>query len=169
MVRGNRATMPARPFKPPAGSLEVDATDLAIIELLRQNGRATNQAIADALSITPATVAARIRRLEETKAMRVVAIADFAAHELEILLAVGIEVYGRPATDVAEELAGLPEVVAVHLTTGGHDVELLVALRDFEEIGVFLHEHVAKVEGVKRLDPAIAVDVVKFDFNVVPL
>ena len=148
---------------------EVDATDLAIIELLRQNGRITNQAIAEALSITPATVAARIRRLEDSQAMRVVAISDFSAHGLNILLAIGIDVHGRPAAEVAQDLAAFPEVVAVHLSTGRHDIEILVALGDYQEIGTFLHEHVGKVAGVDRLDPGIAVDVAKYEFNVAPL
>jgi Lrp/AsnC family transcriptional regulator, leucine-responsive regulatory protein len=151
------------------GDMELDAIDHGIIALLRENGRATNQEIADRLSVTPATIAVRIRRLEEAKAMRVVAVSDFASHDFNILMAVGVQVYGRRADEVAADLAKLPEVFSIHLMTGPYDLEILVAMRDFAEINVFLNEHVAQVPGIQRLDPGIAAEVVKFDFSVAPL
>ena len=107
-------------------SYELDELDHKIIASLKADGRATNQKIARTLKIAPATVSARIRRLEELNAMRVVAVTDFSALGYNVLLAVGIEVQGRPAQDVAEELAKLPEVFAVHLVTGARDIEILV-------------------------------------------
>lgn len=149
--------------------LELDEVDAGIIEVLRSNGRATNQEIADKLSISPATVSSRLHRLEESKAMRVVAVADFAAHGYNILIAVGVTVLGRDAADVARDLAKLPEVFSVHLMHGPFDLELLVGLRNFEEINVFLTDHIARIPGVFELSPGIAADIVKFEFSVAPL
>ena len=53
--------------------------------------------------------------------MRVVAVTDFAALGYKVLLAMGIEVQGRPAEEVGSELAQLAEVFAVHLVTGARD------------------------------------------------
>jgi Lrp/AsnC family transcriptional regulator for asnA, asnC and gidA len=153
----------------PAANAELDWIDLGIIQSLQDNGRATNLEIAEALAISPATVSARIRRLEETHAMRVVAVTDFAAHGLNILIAVGVQVHGRRAEDVARELAEFPEVFSINLMTGSYDLEMLVALREFEDVNVFLYEHVANVTGVHRLDAGLAVDVIKFQFKVGPL
>src|SRR6266567_2165783 len=91
-------------------SLDLDEVDTGILEMLRSNGRATNQEIAERLSVSAATISARLRRLEESKTMRVVAVADFAAHGYNILIAVGVRVQGRDAADVARDLAKLPEV-----------------------------------------------------------
>ena len=151
------------------GPLELDEVDSGIIEILRANGRATNQDIADKLSISAATVSSRLRRLEESKAMRVVAVADFSAHGYNILIAVGVKVLGRDAADVARDLAKLPEVFSVHLMHGPFDLELLVGLRNFEEINVFLTDHIARIPGVFELSPGIAADIVKFEFSVAPL
>lgn len=150
-------------------SAELDGVDFGIIAVLRENGRATNQEIADRLGISPATVSARVRRFEEANAMRVVAVTDFAAHGYSVLIAVGVQVFGRSAEDVARDLAAFPEVFSINLMTGVYDLEILVALKDFTEIDVFLNQHVAQVEGIRRLDPSIAVDVVKFQFDVAPL
>lgn len=147
----------------------LDAVDNSILDILRSDGRATNQDIAEKLSLSAATVSTRIRRMEEAKLMRVVAVADFAAHGYHILIAVGVKVFGRDASEVARELAKLPEVFSVHLMNGAHDLELLVGLREFSEISVFLRDHVARIPGVFELTPGIAADIVKFEFNVAPL
>jgi Lrp/AsnC family transcriptional regulator for asnA, asnC and gidA len=82
-----------------------------------------------------------------------------------MLLAIGIEVKGRPAEDVAKDLAKLHEVFAVHLVTGARDIEVLVALRDFGELQEFLLVDVAKIRGIRSLTTAIAVDVIKYNFD----
>ncbi len=147
------------------GTYELDDIDRKIIAALKADGRATNQRIARSLKIAPATVGARIRRLEQMNAMRVVAVTDFAALGYRILLAVGIEVQGRPAEDVCADLAKLPEVFAAHLVTGARDIEILVALRDFDELEPFLLDDIAKVDGIRSLTAGIAADVIKFEFD----
>jgi Lrp/AsnC family transcriptional regulator, leucine-responsive regulatory protein len=147
------------------GAYELDDLDRQIIAALRADGRATNQQIARSLKIAAATVSMRIRRMEELNAMRVVAVTDFAALGYTVLLAIGIEVKGRPAEDVAKDLAKLREVFAVHLVTGARDIEILVALREFEELQEFLLVDVAKIPGIRSLTPAIAVDVIKYNFD----
>ena len=147
---------------------ELDELDHKIIAALKADGRATNQKIARTLKVAPATVSARIRRLEEHNAMRVVAVTDFSAKGLSVLLAVGIEVEGRAAEAVADELAGLTEVFAVHLVTGARDIEILVALHDFEELQPFLLRDIARVRGIRSVTAGIAVDILKFEFDRTP-
>jgi Lrp/AsnC family transcriptional regulator for asnA, asnC and gidA len=148
-----------------AQTYELDDIDRHIIAALKADGRATNQRIARSLKISPATVGARIRRLENVNAMRVVAVTDFAALGYQVLLAVGIEVQGRPAEEVAQELAALEEVFAVHVVTGARDIEILVALHDLKELETFLLRDVAKIRGIGSLSAGIAADVIKYDFD----
>jgi len=147
------------------GVYELDELDHKIVAVLKADGRATNQRIARKLKIAPATVGARIRRLEQINAMRVVAVTDFSALGYKILLAVGIEVQGRPAEDVCKDLAELPEVFAAHIVTGARDIEILVALHDFDELEPFLVRDIAKVSGIRALSAGIAADVIKFEFD----
>jgi Lrp/AsnC family transcriptional regulator for asnA, asnC and gidA len=153
----------------PVALAGLDAIDNGIVEILRENGRASNQEIAERLSVTPATISARLKRLEDTKALRVVAVTDFSAHDLNILIAVGVKVQDRDARDVGMDLAKLPEVFAINVMNGVNDLELLVTLSRFEDISTFLIEHVAPIPGVSQLDPGIAADIVKFEFHVAPL
>jgi Lrp/AsnC family transcriptional regulator for asnA, asnC and gidA len=148
-----------------APEYELDEVDRHIIAALKADGRATNQKIARSLQISPATVGARIRRLENMNAMRVVAVTDFAALGYKVLLAVGIEVQGRAAEEVARELAALEEVFAVHMVTGARDIEILVVLHDLEELETFLLQDIAKIRGIRTLAAGIAADVIKYDFD----
>lgn len=149
--------------------LEIDDIDHAIVEQLRLNGRATNQQIADRLGLTATTVSSRIRRLEDANLLRVVAVSDFSAHGYEVLMEVAIEVDGRPASAVAEDLSQFPEVFAAHLVTGRYDIDLLVALRDFDELPGLLLDKFSLVKGIRSMMPSIAVDVIKYKFDVAPI
>lgn len=150
-------------------NIHFDATDHAIVEQLRRNGRATNQQIAETLGLTATTVSTRIKRMEETNQLRVVAVSDFAAHGYDLLLRVAIEVDGRPASEVASDLAKFPEVFAVHLVTGRYDIDMLVAMREFEGLTSFLLEKVTQVRGIRSMNPSIFVDIIKYQFDVAPI
>jgi Lrp/AsnC family transcriptional regulator for asnA, asnC and gidA len=167
-VKGEPGRMQVRSGKNQAAPI-IDDLDASIIELLRANGRATNQEIAEKLSVTAATVSARLRRMEEARVMRVVAVTDFSAHDYNVLIALGAKVRGRDVQAVGRDLASLPEVLSVNIMTGSHEIELLVALHDFTEINMLLSEHIAAIDGVWEVSPGIAADIVKFEFNVVPL
>ncbi len=148
---------------------EFSDLDLSIIEILKKDGRTSNHKIAEMLDVSANMVATRIRRMEQAKAMRIVAVSDFSAYNYNILLIVGIDVKGRRANDVAEDLAKLDEVASVQLVSGKHDIEILVTLPSTEHLGSFLLEKLSKVKGVRSLDPSFAVDIIKFDFDVAPI
>lgn len=149
--------------------LQIDDIDRAIIAELRKDGRATNQQIASKLDLTAATVSTRIKRMEDADKLRVVAVSDFSAHGFNLLIQVAVEVEGRSATEVAEDLAELPEVFAVHLVTGRYDIDMLVALRDYDELGELMLKRLAGVAGIRSMLPAIAVDILKYKFDVAPI
>ena len=152
-----------------SNDFQIDDADRAIVEQLRLNGRATNQQIANTLGLTAATVSARIRRMEEANKLRVAAVSDFSAHGYNVLMEVAIEADGRPATEVVEELIQFPEVFAAHLVTGRYDIDMLVVLRDFDELPALFLEKFGKIEGIRSMVPAIAVDVIKYKFDVAPI
>ncbi|WP_132392127.1 Lrp/AsnC family transcriptional regulator [Novosphingobium sp. PhB165] len=150
-------------------TFQFDATDAKIVELLRLNGRANNQQIAETLGLTATTVSTRIKRLEDANQLRVVAVSDFSAHGYNVLLKIAVEVDGRPVNDVAQDLAALPEVFAVHLVTGRYDIDMLVALQGFEDLSGFLLDDLSTVRGIRSLTPAVVVDIIKYQFDVAPI
>lgn len=148
---------------------QIDDIDQSIIAELRVDGRATNQQIANKLGLTAATVSTRIKRMEDANKLRVVAVSDFSAHGYNLLMQVAVEVDGRAAADVAADLAKIPEVFAVHLVTGRYDIDMLVALRDYDDLSELMLNRLAEVSGIRSMLPAIAVDILKYKFDVAPI
>ena len=148
---------------------QFDATDRSVVQQLRGNGRATNQQIAENLGLTATTVSSRIKRMEEANQLRVVAVSDFAAHGFNFLMRVAVEVDGRPASHVAQELANFPDVFAVHLVTGRYDIDMLVALSHFDHLSTLLLDKFSQVAGIRSMTPSIVVDIIKYQFDVAPI
>lgn len=151
------------------GTFEFSDLDRKIIAILKEDGRTSNQKIADALGVTTSIVATRIKRMETEKAMKVVAVSDFAAFDYNVLLIIGVDVKGRPADDVAKDLAEIDEVLVVHLVSGRHDIEILVTLGDVSDMQDLLLNKLSKVQGIRSLDSSIAVDIMKYEFDVAPI
>lgn len=150
------------------GVIELDDTDYQIIALLRRDGRMPFRALAKAIGVTETTVRARVRRLEDTDSMRVVAVTDYEAVGYSMMLAVGIRVEGRAAEEVAEELANYRDVFSVCQVVGTLDIEILAVARDQSALNELLTERLAQVPGVKSILSAVAMDVLKNQPNWVP-
>lgn len=150
------------------GGFELDATDQRIIAALRRDGRLPFRALAGEVGVTEATARSRVRRLEDSGCMRVVAVTDYEAAGYGMLVAVGIQVEGRPADAVARELAAFPEIFSVCQVVGSLDIETLVVARDQEQLTGLLTGRLARVPGVRRILPAVALDVLKNQPHWVP-
>jgi Lrp/AsnC family transcriptional regulator for asnA, asnC and gidA len=146
----------------------IDTTDYRIIALLRKNGRASSRDLAHALGHTEATIRARLRRLENTGTMRVVAMTDCRAAGFQLMAAIGVQIKGRPAIDVAEDIAKLPQVFNVQIVIGTMDIELSAGAADGGELAELINT-LAQVPGVHRLTPGMALEVIKFEWGSVPL
>lgn len=147
----------------------IDAVDARIIELLRTDGRMSNRDLAAAVGVNEATIRARLRRLDETNTIRVVAIRDLRAMGFDHIVAVGVQVKGRLAEEVARDLAKLSQVLTANVTIGANDIELQVVAKDLEDISNLLTNVLPGVPGVARLSPGLALKVFKYQSSWAPL
>lgn len=148
--------------------IDLDTTDQAIIAMLREDGRMPFRAIAKALDIAEKTVRARVRRMEESDTMRLVAVTDIEAAGYSMLLAIGVQVEGRSPEEVAQELADIPQVFSVNVVVGSQDIEILVVSRNQAELSELISDRLGALQGVRRLTPALALDVLKNQPDWVP-
>lgn len=148
--------------------ISLDEVDHAIIDLLRSNGRLAYRAIARELSLTEATVRARVKRLEESGTMRVVAVTDIEAAGYQMLLAIGVQVENRSPLDVATDLAEIPEIFSVNVVVGAQDIEMLMVAQDHGALNYLLSKVLREVSGIRRLTPSLALDVLKNQPDWVP-
>lgn len=150
-----------------SNALLLDDIDQSIVQQLRRDGRTPYKTLARQLDLTEATVRARVKRLEESDSLRVVAVSDYEAVGFGVLLAVGVQVEGRPAEDVAADLAELDAVFSVCQVVGARDIETLAVARDQDDLAALL-SRLAAVPGVRKLEPSVALDVLKNQSHWVP-
>jgi Lrp/AsnC family transcriptional regulator for asnA, asnC and gidA len=150
-----------------AQSANLDDIDYQIIALLRSDGRMPYRTLAKELNLTEATVRSRVKRLEDSDTMRVVAVTDIQAAGFGMLLAVGIQVEGRSALLVSEDLAQVPGVYSVSQVVGTHDIEVLTIADDQTTLDAMLMS-LSSIDGVRKIMPAMAVEVLKNQANWVP-
>lgn len=143
--------------------IELDDLDRALIEKLRVDGRAGNRSLAADLNVNEVTIAARLRRLEETGVMRVVAITDirlFGHREFAFAM---VRVGGRPVREVAADFAKLSEVMGVTICTGRFDIIVPILGRDRRHVADLFDDILPKIKGVTEIQGSMALDLLKWD------
>jgi len=137
----------------------VDDTDRAILELLAQDARATNQSIADAVGIAPSTALARLRALRESGVIRGFhAEVDLAAlgRPLQALIAIRLTAHTREQIEAfTSTVRDLPGVLLVFHLTGVTDYLVWVAARDAQDLREFVVEHLATHPAVTHAETSL--------------
>src|SRR5690606_20261581 len=101
-------------------SMQFDTVDKRLLELLREDGRASHASLAKAVGLSAPAVGERVRKLEQAgviKGFR--AVLDPEAVGLQVTAFVMIAPQPRkPAKQLVERLTSLPEVEAVYSVAG---------------------------------------------------
>lgn len=144
---------------------DLSLTDLdeKIIGLIEQNGRISNRDLAKALGVSERQAGSRLRRLVDNDLVKVITVVDAFAIGFQVVLAIGVDVNGRPPRDVARDLAKIPNVVAVALLSGPYPIEIMVMLEDVQKLRPFVSGAIARIAGIAALHPSIFLDVLKYE------
>jgi Lrp/AsnC family transcriptional regulator, leucine-responsive regulatory protein len=141
-------------------NIEMDAIDRRILTILQENGRLSNQEIAERVNLSPSPCLRRIRRLEESGVIRgYVALLDAQRLGLDLLAYVNVRLEKRggpalsprgdsmPARACATHaelfraaVHSWPEVVACHAMTGDMDYLLRVQVEDMAHFSRFVQD-----------------------------
>jgi len=164
--------------------IELDKTDRKILGILQQDGRASNQDVADAVSLSPSPCLRRIKRLEEAGVIRqYVALLDPTQIGLGLLAYVNVRLEkhkdgaiaagarrgsGSPHADFAESVEGWPEVVACYAMTGEMDYLLRVHVEDMEHFSRFMMKTLLIHPSVSYVKSSFALQRIK-DTTALPL
>ena len=147
----------------------LDDTDRRIIEVLTRDGRAQSTAIGEELGLSGNRVANRIRAMDASGLMRVVAVADFRVHGYKMLARIRLKVSGRPPVDVARELAARDDVLSVHITTGRYPVCCIYAFSNARQMIEAARDVSSGIAGVEDADVELMNNVYRYSPGVGPL
>lgn len=118
--------------------------------------------LAKRVGLNEATVRARIRRLEQSSTMRVVAQLDLASTGFPLTALVGVRIKGRTLEQVSRELLAIPEVISILSTIGRNDLEIQVIAHDMDELNHMLTSVIPSIEGIVSLESALAMKIYKY-------
>ena len=139
-----------------------DRLDCDLADRLAVQGRESNRSLAEALGVTEHTVAARLRRMESEQIMRVVAMTDVAAFGFGYYAFAMIEVADRSPLDVAVDLADIPELISVNVTSGRFNVVARLMAADRTELARLVGEAIPARAGVRRVSCEWVVETVHY-------
>lgn len=135
-------------------SKPIDSTDRKILNALIADGRQTTNELSDRVGLTPSPCWQRVRRLErEGYITGYSALVDFRqlGYTDIVLIDVSLNSHDEDALgDFGARVAAMPEVTAVHLTTGEFDFLIKVAVSGAQGLEDFLFRKLYRIEGIRN-------------------
>ena len=133
--------------------MQLDRYDKEILICLQQDGRLTNQELADRIGLSPSPCLRRVRALEEAGLItgyRALVDARKLGLTLMALLHISMDKHTPERFENFErEVAAIPEVMECLLITGqSADYQLKVVVRDMDAYQDLLLNRVTRIEGV---------------------
>ncbi|TVQ91250.1 MAG: Lrp/AsnC family transcriptional regulator [Chromatiaceae bacterium] len=133
--------------------MQLDQYDRRILEILQQEGRISNQDLADRIGLSPSPCLRRVRALEESGLIAGYrALLDARRLGLNLIAFVSIAMDRHTPERFANFdaiVAGLPEVLECSLITGRDaDYQLKVIVRDMDAFHDLLLNRLTRIEGV---------------------
>lgn len=147
------------PGPPPRERPSLDEVDRRILAELLRDGRTPNAALARAAGIAESTCLARVRSLRERGIVTGVrAEVDLARMGLPVQAMVAVRFSGHLRADVdafAEEVSGLPGVLATWNISGANDFLVHVAAPTPEELRDFVLDNLTGRPGVVHAETSL--------------
>jgi Lrp/AsnC family transcriptional regulator for asnA, asnC and gidA len=129
---------------------DLDSVDRQIIRILQQDGRIPNVEIARRVGMSEATIRKRMDRLVAEGVIRIVAVPNADQVGFSTVTFIALDVDLAHVKLIADQLACLPEVRAIHYTTGESDLILEAWFPSSNDLLRFLTQHVASIPGIQR-------------------
>jgi DNA-binding Lrp family transcriptional regulator len=133
----------------------MDATDQALISLLRQNARLNVADLAHKLKVSRGTVTNRIRKLEDEQIIVGYTVRLKPEAEPDRIRAwMGVLVEGNTTRQVIASLLGEPGVAALHDTNGRWDLLAEIEARSMKDLSEIL-ERIRLIAGIRSTETNI--------------
>jgi Lrp/AsnC family leucine-responsive transcriptional regulator len=141
----------------------MDPTDARLLDLLQENGRATQLELARAVGLSQPAVAERIRKLEERGViLGYAAQVDAAKLGVDITAFIGVTIeHPKFFEGFAKKVKGLDEVLEAHRVVGEDSYVLKVKTRNTRTLDRLLVEVLRTIPGVTRTHTTIVLASIK--------
>ena len=143
----------------------LDNIDLSILKEFADDARKSYRELAKKLGVSPATIHERVKKLKNVGIIRKFAVqVDYDKLGFKVTAIIQIKAEGKNIVSLEEDLAELPNVVAVYDINGEYDVFIIAKFRDFSELNKFIKD-LQKRNDIGSTNIVMAFKVVKEDFS----
>ena len=132
-----------------------DELDIAILGHLEKDGRKSQSEIAADLGVTVSTIGNRLKRLREEDLLVIYGFLDPHRVGFNAPALVRVSVKPEDIEKVGEEIADLPEVLSVTVTTGEFQLLVEVQCRDNEHLTDLIVDRLQLIEGIRETRTSI--------------
>ncbi len=143
----------------------VDELDLQLIRELETDPRKINSDLASELGVSPSVVSRRLQKLINKRLLRIVALTTPAAIGYGVRAAIAINVHPYAGDVVADQLAEIPSMRVVLVTTGRYDIFAWAICRDTDDFLNLLTAKLNTIPGIQRANIMMGVKHVKIDYG----
>ena len=145
----------------------LDSTDRRLLTHLQQNGRRSNQDLANDVEVSSSACWRRVRALEETGVItRYAALVDRekAGFSTSAILHVSLDRHDEKfVTEFVSRIRRRSEVLECFATTGDADYHLRVVVSDMAAYNRFLDEFMFKLPGIRHVRTNVILKEIKYD------
>lgn len=159
---------PARPQAHTCAPNHLDATDVQIVEALREDGRAPFQTVAAGLGVSESTVRRRFEALTHKGCVQIVTLVPAAALGFEAEVLFWLSVTPDRLDEAARRLAALRGVRYVAATLGRESLMCEVILPSTEDLFRFTTTTLADIPGIQAWSTSVELLTLKRAFVDVP-
>ena len=133
--------------------MEIDRFDRQILQVIQQDGRISNQDLADCIGLSPSPCLRRVRALEESGLItgyRALLDAKALGFSLMALIHISMDRHTPERFERFEQQVGeIPEVMECLLITGqAADYQLKLVVRDMDHFQALLLGKLTRIQGV---------------------
>ena len=133
--------------------MEIDRFDRQILRVLQQDGRISNQDLADRIGLSPSPCLRRVRALEEAgiiQSYRALLNAKPLGYALTALIYISMDMHTPERFENFDrEIRDIPEVLECLLITGQDaDYQIKVIVRDMDAFQELLLNRITRIQGV---------------------
>ena len=145
--------------------VELDKLDRKILSALQQDGRISNQLLAEQVGLSPAACWRRVRTLEESGVIQGYSAGvdpERIGQGLCVLVNLSLQRHNIDSTaEIEQQVSSYPEVLQCFAVTGNADFVLRVIVPDMASYDRFLNEKIFTLQGIAQVNSNFALREIK--------
>ena len=145
--------------------VDLDKLDQRILSVLQQDGRISNQLLAEQVGLSPAACWRRVRTLEESGVILGYSARldpERVGQGLCVLVNLSLQRHNLDSTaEIEQQVSSYPEVLQCFAVTGSADFVLRVVVRDMASYDRFLNSKIFTLQGIAQVHSNFALREIK--------